>query len=302
MIKAKEGYYNSKSGEGMVAVDSAEWYIEAAINYTYNDMSQNAEEVTWKRDSATIAIDDEGKVDMLQLAEVYDGLIEGMVDEDEYLSIADITIKDDGDKASSKTVYLTAKTGLKNAAPPPPPVGTVSFENEIVWLGTWKDLETGEVILPYIPNTYCDPNIINSRGATDILETHVRNSYLAIALQPGQYWVTVETFFVHPPWDIDNPLPNEIWYETENEYLLENNNGNGFDWLIYRNFDGSSECLSIEELDWYINHGIFTLIERIRPENTEFAGIIASPEGLLEINYYWHTMRLIYGRVENPVE
>jgi len=303
MKKAKQGFYSEKSGDGLVAIDSAEWYLEAAINYTYDDMSQASEDVTWKRDSAEITVDNDGNVDMVQLAEIYDGLIDGMVSENEYLAIADITVKEDGDKSSSKTVYLTAKTGVKGAAPPPPPI--VDFEYDWKWWGSERNIETGEVWVPFTGSGYCNPpenEIINNQAAVDVLMS-VTNSHLGgIPREVGEYWIDVEPFFVWPHGEESDP--HNIWWEYENSYLLKNSGNAEFPELVYRDIDPSFPCMSPEEMDWFVNHGIYVLINRLKPVNKIPSGIITTyivgwsdPDTPGDQNKLWHSLSIWYGRL-----
>ena len=306
MVKAKQGYYSEKSGDGMVGVDSAEWYLEAAINYTYDDASESSPELNWKTKSATITVDDEGNVDMLQLAETYDALIADMVSEGDYLAIADIIIKDDGNKASSKEVVLTAGTALKNAPPPEPIVENVVFEEDWHWDGTWINLENGETWLPFTGSGYCDPpnnQIINNIGATDLLRIYTKASY-TYHKPKDSYWTNVTSYFISPL--AEEGTPNYIWFGWENEDLLKfytSDNGD-FEWLTYRKISPGVPCMIPEELDTFINTRIHILIDRLKPEGYEFADILTSFDALYggvddqgnQIdNVLSHTMRIFYG-------
>jgi hypothetical protein len=299
MAKAKLGFYSNKSGEGMVGIDSAEWYLEAAINYTYDDDSESSPDLNWETKTATITIEN-NEVDMLQLAETYDALIAGMVAEGNYLAIADIEIKDDEDKASSKKVVITAGTASKNAPPPDPIVGDAVFEDYWIWGGNRFNLETGELYGPYNGSGYCDPpnnQIINNIGSTDLLRIHTKASY-PYHKPKESYWTNVTSYFISPL--ADEGTPNYIWFDWENNYLLENTDNADYDWLVYYKITPGTPCTSPEELDYYINHGVHILIDRLKPEGYEFANIITSPEALWSVppainNYLYHTMRIFYG-------
>ena len=299
MEKAKQGFYNEKSGDGMVGIDSAEWYLEAAINYTYDLANEGNAKITWRSKTTTITLNNDEEVDLLQLAEAYDLLITDMVGEGEYLFIADISTKDDGNKAGSIEVLLT--TGTAQASAPPPPPGNINFDSYWHWNGDWKYLDDGEVWNPFVGSGYCDPpnnQIINNKAASDILQTHNSPS---IAIQPGQYWVDVTDFLIHPA-DPEYHESNEIWFEFDNDYLLENTGGGEFEWLIYKNETTNDDpCMSPTEMDFYINHGVQILAERLRPENSVFSGIITSPDAVWGPpgfdNILAHKMRLFYGRI-----
>ena len=303
MVKAKQGFYNEKSGDGMVGVDSAEWYLEAAINYTYDEAFEGNPEIIWRSKTTSIALNNDGEVEILKLAEAYDALSAEIVNEGEYLAIADISFVDDGKKASSIEIVLTAGTSLLNAPPPPDPiVGDWVFEEPWQWYGTWVNLENGEVWIPFEGSGYCEPpndQIINNIAATDLLRRYTKYDY---PTHNEAYWTNVTSYFISPL--AEEGTPNYIWFGWENEDLLKFylSDDLDFEWLVYHKSTPGTPCMSSEELDTFINIRIHILIDRLKPDGSEFADIITSWDAIYggnDINELSHTMRIFYGKPIN---
>ena len=67
--------------------------------------------------------------------------------------------------------------------------------------------------------------------------------------------------------------------------------------------------MSAEEMDWYVNHGIYILINRLNPVNKVPSGIITTwivvwpdPDIPGDQNKLWHSLSIWYGRVQHNVE
>ena len=250
------------------AADSAVWYVEALLNYSYGYAT--ALGCTFETDSVGTTVNTGGSngYTLAQLNDVYEYLEEeatGNIPDDHYIFCIDVSLGVNGSQATF--------SGVTGYARPLPDFKSTDDDDPGYWY--WGD-ELG----------MCGPDVGNNIGmdATDIIEAQVN------ATADYDYFTNLEQVTVYFDSTIYDPN-----FPFNDPYLLPYRS------FTYRDTEGNSDfCLSPSHINYYSGkNGALHMLTANKPTNKEFAYCqIAS------LNFPWnntdfHMITYVYG---NPVE
>jgi len=305
-----------KSGDEVINKDSAIWYLEAAINYTYDEINNDNWEIFWDTLNYFVQIENES-LNLDQLTIIYDEFTSNLLEEDEYLYLADLYIVEDGNKSSEIEIKMISGKGLQS-----PPTnssiycGPIGPEDYWTFTGTQIDVFSGTIYdFPSLVMGICagpNQNLEMNRGSTDEfsrrLNLDVQNNFcITRQITFGTYFTDIETFYVTPT--ADSESPQVFWIDDDSGLMINTNDpipgDEVVDFLIFyrelseEDLENGGDCLSPDEMNFYAFEGLPQLIENIRPENKEYlkswiSSNFITQDQMVDIPYF-HEMGIVYG-------
>lgn len=227
-----------------LSVDSAEWYVEAALNYSL--AKAWLEFNSLEADSAVVSVPlSAGEVPATVAYEAFNSLhgLLATVEEEgvQHLAIVDVVAKEAGSELRLEVRYLVASGYAKSVNASYPPGMALSW---------WQ--AAGSCACGTEPSALCADKMIQQRVQQAIL----------VPMGPNDYWTNVETWGVGSYYSDD---PSN--YQYGDQFFLNPNNTSGKsnqDFLIY--LCGDSNCDSCLEHDDLSHHtqGVYDVMMWIK--------------------------------------
>ena len=222
------------------AADSAVWYVEALLNYTYGYAT--ALGCTFETDSAATTVNTNGGAgySLTQLYDVYQYLEEkatGNIPEDHYIFCIDVSLQVTGNQSVFSGVTGYAKQLLPSLKSTADTSGYWFWGRELGMCGPDTGLYVG-------------------MDATDILEALVNSTaeydyFTNIEVRYATYWSN----YIDPKFPFNNPnlLPHRIFCYQDTTNLTD-------------------FCMSPQHIRYYSgNDGLIYILKDLKPENKDFA-------------------------------
>lgn len=245
--KAVRGY--SSREDGLVSVDSAEWYIEAALNYSFTNIAQTYENQIVDTLSISIPLMN-GEVQEGPVGNAYQTLGEWInasnVEGTSHVAIVDVVARNTGTSLDLQAVYVVG-SGYDRGVP-----NTTYGPNDYWW---WMSLGS--------PNQ-CGCNS-NPPAYGQCADKQIQ-SRINFAINGGyyQYWTNVESWWVDH-WGYDDPSTQTIGLMSHPSPIGPDNlvSGDGIrDYPVYLN-SGSGGCFDPTDMRFY-TQGVWDLMQTIR--------------------------------------
>jgi hypothetical protein len=267
ILDFKDKIENHLKDGGIYTGDSAVWYVEALLNYSYGYAT--ALGCTFEADSASTTFNSGGinGYTLAQLNDVYEYLEENALEnkpDDRYIFCIDVSMSVSGNFTTFSSVAGYAKQL---------PIFKSTDDDMGNWY--WGD-ELG----------MCGPDAGNNIGmdATDILESLVN------ATAEYDYFTNLEQVTILPDSNIYDPN-----FPFNDTYLLPYRS------FVYRDTEGNSDfCLTPSHISYYSGkNGAIHMLTANKPNNKEFAYCLINSLTLPWSNTDFHLITYVYG---NPVE
>ena len=231
---------NLKDGTTYMA-DSAVWYVEALLNYTYGYAT--ALGCTFQTDSAAINVNVNGAngYTLIQLNDVYEYLEEQATEnipDDHYIFCIDVSLEVNG----SQSTFSGASGYAKQFLP--------SYKSTADTSGYWYWGDDLGMCGP-------DSGLYVGTDATDIIEASVN------ATAEYDYLTNLVGYSVYYPEDYQDPN-----FPFTDQYLLP------YRYFVYYDSTGPNMdfCLSPSHMSYYSgNSGALYMVRDLKPTNREFA-------------------------------
>jgi len=250
------------------AADSAVWYVEALLNYSYGYAT--ALRCTFETDSVGTTVDSNGSngYTLTQLNDVYEYLEDKATEnipDDHYIFAIDVSLAVNGGQ--------TTFSGVTGYARPLPVFKSTDEDDPGYWY--WGDALG-----------MCGPDMGNNIGmdAADIIEGFVN------ATAEYDYFTNIEYEYVNFN---DYPDPN---FPFTDQYLGE------YRLFSYADTTGPNDdfCLSPSHINYYGGqNGVIYIVKDLEPTNKEFAYCIVIPWTIVNYDIDTHSIYIFYG---NPIE
>jgi len=223
------------------AADSAVWYVEALLNYSYGYAT--ALGCTFETDTASINVNSGGinGYTLAQLYDVYEYLEEHALQnkpEDRYIFCIDVSLEVNGNQSTFTSVSAYAKQILPN------------YKSTADTSGYWY---WGNGMGMCIP----DSGLYVGMDATDIIEASTN------ALAEYDYFTNLVSFGTLYPDDFYDP-----------DFPFSDPNLLPYRYFVYYDSIGPSPdfCLSPDHMAYYMgNNGAMYMVKALKPTNREFA-------------------------------
>lgn len=247
------------------AADSAVWYVEALLNYSYGYAT--ALGCTFETDTASIIVNSGGVngYTLAQLSDVYEYLEENALQnkpEDRYIFCIDVSLEVNGNQSNFTSVSAYAKQILPN------------YKSTADTSGYWY---WGDGLGMCGP----DSGLYFGMDATDIIEASTN------ALAEYDYFTNLVSFGTLYPDDFYDPN-----FPFTDPYLLP------YRYFVYYDSTGPNLdfCLSPDHMAYYMgNNGAQYMVKELKPTNREFAWCMVT-----SLSYGWydidrHIWAITYG-------
>jgi hypothetical protein len=274
---------------GQLGIDSAEWYVEAALNYTLAETHKGYEDL--ERDSLvhTMSISGTAVADGDVIA-AYNDLkttIESSIDGERYLVVVDVVRKEENGVLVLTTYPYYSREDLTRRG-----LNTTFRENEhYLWDGPAQ--------------CACDPNGVQSDDCAHRQIQFRINAAHVIGLGPNDYITDVEVWYVGAIYSTD---PQNFTYDSED--FLNPANTSGLwnqNYLMYRceSTQNCSTCLDHIDLSYH-TQGTYDIMQHIRATHCPNKLFLISMgdagwAGDLNSTLYYHNFRFTYGKLQSGV-
>ncbi|MCW5898748.1 MAG: hypothetical protein KIT10_05705 [Flavobacteriales bacterium] len=274
-IAQARGSDPNKMAAAMTA-DSAEWYVEAALNYSVAkawlpcvDLLMDSTVVTVPRGPAGIAV-----------AEVYEAfnalsvsLAEVNVDDAQHVAIVDVLAKSSENELRLEVRYLVGSGYGKT-------LNTTFGENDAwLWGGSG--------------GCNCGPNQVYSDMCAHAHIQYRVNSAVAVSMGPEDYWTNVETWFI-TQYATDITTKNYHWSEFYNPNNTSGKSNQDY-WTYICGGSSCSTCLLTDDMSYH-TQGTYDALMWIKaehcPSKTPYAATVGWESGGGD---NWHICSFTYG-------
>jgi hypothetical protein len=215
-----------------LSADSAEWYVEAALNYSVAKAWIEYDHVT--ADSAVVSVPlNAGEVPVTAAYEAFNTLhaLLATVEEEgvQHLAIVDVAAKEAGSELRLEVRYLVGSGYGKSVN------AYYAPDEALMW---WQWSPTG--------NCSCSPTVPSALCANQKIRQRVQQA-IQVPMGPYDYWTNVETWYVGSYY-YDDPSNNQYgdhFFQNPNNTSGKSNQ----DFLIYLCGDGNCDsCLEHDDL------------------------------------------------------
>lgn len=244
ILSFKSNIESPLKGGNDYLIDTAVWYTEALINYTYATVVNNHEGLSY--DSVFIDVDlTDGKVTPTEAASVYSQIIDSLTvqyqnlpSQNLHLIFADVFSRDS--TAGSVTFGVISSFGYGST------ISCGSFGQDDYWTFGWGQYNNGG---------YCDGQYEGTQTYCDAAIKIEQKIRCAMGVSsPRRYPLTVVSLLILAEGDVRNQNTGD-WYYCD--FLNPNDIiscDNYYDYLMFSNYSGCPNfhlCLSPEEMNFY---------------------------------------------------
>lgn len=243
-----------KSGGEDLSVDDAVWSIEALVNYTYADASEQFDKLVNNHDSVTVNLTN-GMITIDDATDAYDEIVSiisghynNLPSQDKQLIIADVSLRE----SDGVTAIFNVSSGIGDGPPNP----FAGFGENDHWYFGFGDLNAGG---------YCDGPYQGTHTDSDAAEEIEKKINMRMSLPVGHRCFTNiksvyaggdELYLIY-----EKDTPEEIWCECCD---IENPNDptphdNYLDFLVFFNYE-----------QWQNFHGCLHSIHPNYPDEMNF--------------------------------
>lgn len=291
ILSFKNSMQNPLKIERVYSIDSAVWYSEALVNYTYADVRNNQQDISFDSSFINVPLSN-GKVSLSDLSSLYGKIVDSLAQQNHtlpssgHLLVCDVFTRPNDSTANQVTfrVYSSFTYG--------PQIISGPFGEEDWWRYGGRENNNGG---------YCDSSIYAGTHTYDDAARQIARKIRLVA--PGQRHTTTDvigleviadgTIFVNSGGSYDcvfnNPgdtLPFGI------------HNDNYFDFLMFNNyhsdhFTNYHECLSPDEMNFYLQ-GTNEVFYTVLYDNDCIGGVI-NGKNFITINNMWGDMTVNSG-------
>jgi hypothetical protein len=296
ILSFKSGIEKPLKGGNDYLIDTAVWYIEALINYTYATVVNNHEGLSY--DSVFIHGDlTDGKVTPSEAASVYSQIIDSLTVQYEslpsqnlHLIFADVYSKDS--TAGRVTFGIISSFGYGST------ISCGSFGQDDYWKYGWGQYNNGG---------YCDGQYEGTQTHLDAAMKIEEKIRCAMGVSsPRRYPLNIVTLLILAEGDVRDENTGELYYcdfENPNDETSEDNY---FDYLMFSNYSNWSNfhyCLSPAEMNFYragayyiCTDGIYDCLDELL-DGLDFTSIhlIGDNSNTTPYYHYRHYMYNTYG-------